>query len=538
MKKMKLESFGVMVDVSRNNVMSLDCWRRFLPMLQKMGYNTVFLYAEDTYEVEGEPYFGYMRGTYTKDEMKELDALAASCGIEMIPCIQTLAHLDTFTKWGRYKIDNPGTLLVGDEHNYELIDKMFKSLKECFRTTRLHVGMDEAWTLGRGKYIDEYGYDTQGNIMKKHLARVTEIAAKYGYELMIWSDMFFRGWNKGTYNVGKTEIPEEYRNAVPEEVIPVYWNYYTRDEQVYSDMLENHKQLSKDVWFAGGAWTWTGHIPSNKFSLETMLPAIEACKKQKVENFFVTMWGDNGGECSKLAVLPTLFYLAEAVRGNNDEEKIKAKFARTFGIPFDTFMEIDEPNLIFPDKDVVIHPRNPSKYMLYSDYFNGFLDFTVGEGGNKLYDEIAKKLHKTARSYRKFGYIFESAARLCDVLAVKYELGVKTRAAYKAGDKEELLRLANEDYTEVYKRIERFYAAFEHQWTHENKHCGFEVQEARLGAMLLRTKACKKRLIDYVSGKLDSIQELEREILNYEDREPGKSMYFNMFVRNFTGNVM
>ena len=538
MKKYKYDRLGVMVDVSRNAVMSLEGWRRFLPLLSKMGYNTVLLYAEDTYEVEGEPYFGYMRGRYTADEMRELDSLADSYGIEMVPCIQTLAHLDTYTRWGRHKIDNPGTLLVGDEKNYELIENMFKTLKGCFKTNKLHVGMDEAWSLGRGKYIDVYGYDTMGNIMKKHLARVKDIARKYGYEILMWSDMFFRGWNGGKYNCERRQIPDEYKNALPESVIPVYWNYYSRDEKVYDDMLYNHKQLSDDIWFAGGAWTWEGLVPGNRFSLDTMLPAIRACKKHDVKNFFVTMWGDNGSECSKFSVLPTLFYLAEVMRGNEDEAKIKAKFKRFSGIAFDDFMMLDEPNLIYPDVECVPHPRNPSKYMLYSDYFNGFLDFTVTEGGNELYADMAKRLHALAKSSRKFGYIFESEARLCDVLSIKYELGFKTRRAYKAGDKAELKRLAEEDYTELYKRLERFYQAFERQWTTDNKYCGFEVQDGRLGAMLLRTKACKRRLLDYVSGKLDSIQELEVDLLNYEDREYGKSMYYNNFRFNYTANVL
>ena len=35
------------------------------------------LYTEDTYEVDGQPYFGYMRGRYSKEEMKEIDDFAA-----------------------------------------------------------------------------------------------------------------------------------------------------------------------------------------------------------------------------------------------------------------------------------------------------------------------------------------------------------------------------------------------------------------------------------------------------------------------------
>ena len=46
------------------------------------------LYKEDTYEVNEEPYFGYMRGRYSKAEMKQIDAFARSIGITVVPCIQ------------------------------------------------------------------------------------------------------------------------------------------------------------------------------------------------------------------------------------------------------------------------------------------------------------------------------------------------------------------------------------------------------------------------------------------------------------------
>lgn len=537
MSTRKYETLGLMVDVSRNNVMSLDGWRRFLPIAKKMGYNAIFLYAEDTYEVEGEPYFGYMRGRYTIDEMKELDELSAGYGIEMIPCVQALAHLDAIAKWGKYPMDTQGTLLVGDERTYELIENMFKTLSKCFRTRRIHVGMDEAMNLGRGKYHDKNGCETQAEIMRKHLARVTEIAKKYNFELMIWSDMFFRGWN-GSYYAPKTKIPEDYVAAVPEGVIPVYWDYYSQDESRYDDMISNHKQLTKNIWFAGGAWTWRGFTPDNAFTLKTMLPALEACKKNKVKNIFFTMWGDNGGECSKLGVLPSLFYLSEVMKGNSDEEKIKAKFKRAFGISYDDFMLIDEPCAVYPMANPDKQSSAVSKSMLYSDYFNGFLDATVVKGGNQHFAALAEKLEAVAKSSRKLGYLFDTQAKLCRVLSVKYELGVKTRAAYKAGDKAELSRLAREEYTELSKLLRAFYKSFKKQWMHENKACGFEVQEARLGAMMLRTESCKERLLDFASGAISEIPELDEEILLFNSTEFGNTIYYNSFTKSYTSNVM
>jgi len=126
----KFETLGVMLDMSRNAVMSIDGAKRLIPLLSKMGYNCIFLYTEDTYEVEGEPYFGYMRGRYSVSEMKELDELAESYGIEIIPCIQTLAHLATIGRWGKFPMDTNGILLANWDRTYELIDRMFATLSK------------------------------------------------------------------------------------------------------------------------------------------------------------------------------------------------------------------------------------------------------------------------------------------------------------------------------------------------------------------------------------------------------------------------
>ncbi len=528
------ETFGVMIDMSRNAVMSMDGLRRFLPLLKKMGYNCVMLYTEDTYEVDGEPYFGYMRGRYSKAEMKEIDAFATSLGMTVIPCIQTLAHLNAIFRWGKFPNDCDDILLTDDERTYELIDRMFSTLSECFVSRKIHIGMDEAHMLGRGKHLDIHGYETVNDIMKRHLEKVLEIAKKYDYEVMIWSDMYFRPWNNGKYVAPKCKMPKEVVDSVPAEVIPVYWDYYQSEEKIYSDMIENHKQLSNKTWFAGGAWSWYGMIPFNRFTLESMIPALNACKKHKIKNVFITMWGDDGAECSHFSQLPSLFYLAEYAKGNRDEEKIKAKFKRLVGIDFDEFMNIDCPNDVIPYKGG--RPRNPSKYMLYSDYFNDFLDYTIKEGAGAKYEEYAKQLHATAKKSRKYGYVFDTAAKLCDVLAIKYELGLRTRKAYEAGDKAELERLAKNEYVKVAKLIDIFGRSFEKQWFADNKPHGFDVQDHRIGALMRRTDACRRRILDYTSGRIDRIEELDEALLPYHEKE--ESINKNCIIKTATCNMV
>ena len=105
--------FGVMVDCSRNAVMTVDALKKFITIIGKMGYNQVHLYMEDTYEVDGDPQFGYLRGKYTKEELKELDDFAYALGIELVPNIQTLAHMNAYLRWRSEIVDTNDIMLVG-----------------------------------------------------------------------------------------------------------------------------------------------------------------------------------------------------------------------------------------------------------------------------------------------------------------------------------------------------------------------------------------------------------------------------------------
>ena len=131
-------------------------------------------------------------------------------------------------------------------------------------------------------------------------------------------------------------------------------------------------------------------------------------------------------------------------------------------------------------------------------------------------------------------------SKLCAVLALKYDLGYKPRKAYQAGDKETLKELL-ENYKLAEKKVEAFYQAFRTLWYTENKACGFEVQEQRLGGLKLRLRSCYDRLNDYLSGKIDSIPELEEKLLDYygkgEEFTEG-AIGFNVWSTNVSANIV
>ena len=90
------EDLAYMADCSRKCSSKCCISKQMIEVLALMGYSTFELYMEDTYQIEGQPYFGYFRGAYSAEELQEIEAYAQQFDMTFVPCIQTLAHLSAF----------------------------------------------------------------------------------------------------------------------------------------------------------------------------------------------------------------------------------------------------------------------------------------------------------------------------------------------------------------------------------------------------------------------------------------------------------
>ncbi|MBQ7948826.1 MAG: beta-N-acetylhexosaminidase [Clostridia bacterium] len=535
--------FGAMLDMSRNAVMKPEQVKKYARILSGFGYNTLLLYTEDTYEVKNEPYFGLMRGRYTQAELRDIDGYCTSLGIELIPCIQTLAHLESIFVWAVYHDhahDTADVLLADAKRTYVLIENMFATISETFTSKTVHIGMDEAFMLGLGEFKRRYGEQDAFEVFNRHLYKVLSLAEKYGLNPIMWSDMIFRltsGEDFGTLNGQTPEIPQEQAKQIPQNVGLVYWDYYRKEEGGYAERIRNHRALGNEVWFAGGALSWFGFSSANAATLTYMAPAMRACRKQQVDNVMLTLWGDNGKECSYYALLPSLCAVKCIYDGEERESVWKEKFLKVMGESFDDFMALDIPNFVGGNDYALL---NMGKAMFYADPFLGYFDTTVVESVPEEYAQAAKKYRLAAQS-SGYAYLFEYLAALCDFLNVKYDLGWRTYLAYQAKNREALVK-ATADYQTALDRLDAFFDRFRKVWFTENKPHGFEVQEQRIGGLMLRLKSCKRRLNEYLNSEIDTIPELEEKRLDYygnEEREfVKKAPWSYHWSRTVTPNVM
>ena len=511
---MTFKRLGIMLDMSRNAVMHVPALKKFIVTLSDMGYNTLLLYTEDTYEIPGEPYFGHFRGRYSQQELRDIVEFAGEYGMEVIPCIQTLAHLNAIFQWPVYGQvhDCTNILLAGEEQTYQLIGKMLDSVKDCYRSEYVHIGMDEAHMVGLGKYLDKFGYEDRFALLSRHLKRVCQMVTDRGLQPIMWGDMFFRLKNHGVYNSNNPIIPTPEEINIPKEVIVTHWDYFNAEQSHYEIMLRAHKQLGNPVWFAGGIWTWSGFVPNNGFSVRSTLAAIRACRTENVENVFMTIWGDDGNECSRYAALSALYAAACFARGEEDMATIKAEFEAKYHIPFDAFQQLD----MHPDNGC-IEAKNAittqEKYLLYNDPFLGVCDSTLAGDEDEHYRQVAKDLARYS-DHPEYGHVFRCLSQLAAVLSRKACMGIRTRQLYQNADTAGMTQML-EDYALCIRDLEAFLPLFREVWMTENKPYGFEIQELRLGGLLQRLRSCRQRLQDWCDKDMP-IPELAEENLDLQ----------------------
>lgn len=517
------DSLGIMVDCSRNAVLHAEAYRELIRRLALMGYSTVQLYTEDTYELKDYPYFGYMRGRYNGEELRGMDQYAAMFGIELVPCIQTLAHLGATLRWQEHAnlVDCNDILLIDEHRTYDLIERMFATMSENLRSRTINIGMDEAHMMGLGKYLDKHGYQDRSMLMVKHFGKVMEIARRYGYKPMMWSDMFFRLASSGEYYDTNSLIRSDIVEMIPEDVSLVYWDYYSEEPASYDGMMKKHKQLSEKIVFAGGAWKWMGFTPNNRFSHHIGVKAHNSCVENGIKDVLVTAWGDNGAECSLFAILPSLQLWAELCYTNrSDEEFLSERFMTCTGGVYEDFMNLDIANLVPDNPAPGGSSVNPPKYLLYQDILCGLFDkHIVPEIYAEHYRQASSMMEEAGERNPQWKVVFETQYALCQLLELKVDAGIKIRNAYMIGDLVTLKRYAHEVLPELKRRSERFIAAYRAQWRYENKIFGLDVFDLRMGGLMQRMESAGWRLDMYLNGEIPSLEELEQERLYFDGRK-------------------
>ncbi|MCQ2458306.1 MAG: beta-N-acetylhexosaminidase [Clostridia bacterium] len=516
-----IESCGAFIDTARGAVMTVEACKRYIDRLAVLGLNLFVIYMEVTYTVPEYPYFGHYLGRYTPEELKAIDDYGAALGIEVLPQIQTLAHLGQFLQWkeDEHLKDTMYCLLADEEETYAFIEDEIRSIRACFRTNRLHIGMDEAHWMGLQRYYSKHGAVDRFELLQRHLKRVTDICAKYDFHPMMWSDMFFRlGSRNNEYYDLESHVPQSVIDNLP-DVDLVYWDYYHTEPEWYEHMLSEHERMGRNTVFAGGVWTWSGFLPHVEWNDATMYPALRACAAHHIKTVIATMWGDDGNETDYFLALPQVAIFSEFCwRGTEcTEAEVRHAGETVSGLPWEAYdgfghfyrgAEDDRTGkgLIYCDLLYHLLPGNPDLNAAVRRYEEGL-------------QMIACAPDNAQCSY---------ARALFDVAILKARTIPAIREAYAAGDREALRGIAEKDIPQLLKLYEQLYTEHRKQWLASYKRNGWETFALRYGAVTGRIRDVALTLTEYADGLTGSIAELDEPAL--EPTRRGGMQWYDVYV--------
>lgn len=226
------------------------------------------------------------------------------------------------------------------------------------------------------------------------------------------------------------------------------------------------------------------------------------------------------------------------------EKHIAKRLKACTGADYYDFKDMELQNNIPERTDYGNIPANPYRYMLFQDILLGKFDRHIPNGTSEHFADTASQLSKLKKKNKKYDYIFKTLISLCRALEIKSEIGIKIKKAYDNNNRTELEDIANKQLPELNRRLKTFYNDFKNQWNLENKPYGFEVQDTRLGGLILRTTHCIEIINDYLNNNITSIPELEDERLPFDSELDGKclkpafSMLQNRWHLLVTSNVI
>ena len=520
-----IASCGMMLDMSRGGVMTVEAVKGMIDAHAALGLNLMMLYTEDTYTVPEAPYLGYLRGRYTEKELREMDDYAAESGVELVPCVQTLAHLEQFLQWdvNRDIKDNDCVLMIDEPKTYAWIRAALTALRRCFRTNRIHIGMDEAHGVGLGEYYQKHGAVNRFELLNRHLNRVVDICKELGFKPIMWSDMFYRlGSKNNDYYDTDAVVPESAIAQIP-DVALCYWDYYHTDEQFYAGMLEGHRQMGKEVVFAGGIWTWSGILPHVRKTNATMYSALRACLKAGIGTVLATSWGDDGCETDYRLALNQLPIYSEHVWLGEDctRAEVERMGERLTGLSEACFNAMGA--FYADDED-----HRPGKGLFYCDPLypltEGLWDLT---GYREGLEEGIKTLERHLDDSR-----CEYAWLAMRIALEKLNWVNELRPAYLRGDKAVVLTMANEKLPAMRELYVKMMSVWREQWESGRKRNGWETICARLGAVIARLDDVQRILLRWADGTIERVEELDETPLP-ASRLCGRQDYHTMSFPQF-----
>lgn len=300
---------GVMLDVSRCKVPTLETLYGIVDRLASWKLNQLQLYIEHTFAYPGHDEVWAGADPLHGEDLARLADYCAARHVELVPNQNALGHMERWLLHDRYAplgisrgvVRGPlgmpmaaSTLDPANPDAFALAQELLETQCAAVPGRRLHVGLDEPWDLPRER-SGEWG---------EWLRSLRAVSALEDRTMLVWGDMV----------AAHGELLEH----LPERVTICEWGYEADHPfGARTQALEDH---GVEHWLCPGTSSWLSLVGRSSNCLENCAAAARAAGESGASGMLVADWGDMG-HLQHLAVSDLGFAAAAALswcRQTND----------------------------------------------------------------------------------------------------------------------------------------------------------------------------------------------------------------------------
>ncbi len=287
-------SRGVMLDISRDKVPTLETLFALVDELAEWKVNHLELYTEHTFAYRNHREVWAQASPMTGEDILRLDAYCRERFVELVPNQNSFGHMHRWLKLPRYRhlaecpdgfdwpwgghSDEPFSLDPTNPESLQLIAGLYEELLPHFSSRKFNVGCDETFDLGLGRSKQECERKGKGRVYLEFLLKIYELVKQHGRTMHFWGDIIMEH---------PELVPE-----LPRDVVALEWGY----ESTHPFDEHGAKFAASGIPFyvCPGTSSWNTIAGRTENCLGNLRNAAENGLKHGATGYLNTDWGDNG----------------------------------------------------------------------------------------------------------------------------------------------------------------------------------------------------------------------------------------------------
>ena len=285
---------GVMLDISRDKVPTLDTLYMLVDMLAAWKVNQFQLYTEHTFAYRNHRVVWEHASPITGEEIMALDTYCRERYIELVPNQNSFGHMarwlkhpayrhlaeapDGFdTPWG-FRFEGPFSLNPLDPGSIMLVAELFDELLPHFSSRQFNVGCDETWDVGQGKSKAACEARGKGRVYLEFLLKIHKLVQERGLTMQFWGDII-------------NQHPELIAE-LPDGIVALEWGY-----EADHPFAENGAKFARSgvpFYVCPGTSSWNNIAGRTDNAIGNLWNAAANGLAHGAIGYLNTDWGDNG----------------------------------------------------------------------------------------------------------------------------------------------------------------------------------------------------------------------------------------------------